>query len=69
MERGKYIGLCFCGKVGRLTKHHWKPIEKKQTHRQCLMICRDCHDKLHNDFTNDELFKMTLEEQINYLTI
>lgn len=69
MEKGKYIGICFCGKIGKMTRHHWKPKQKKGTSRQCIMLCKDCHIKLHKDFTNDELFVMTAEEQIDYLNV
>ena len=65
--KGKSIGICFCGEIGRMTKHHWKPKEKKETSKQCLLLCKDCHIKLHKDFTNDELIKMTASEQITYL--
>lgn len=66
--KGKKIGICFCGQIGRMTKHHWKPKGEKETSKQCLLICIDCHKKLHKNFTNDELLKMTLIEQINYLS-
>jgi len=71
-EQGKLAGIAFaedkygikvcvmCGEKGRrLTKHHTVPrsVRKSKLEGETVDLCRPCHKKLHNAYSNKELYK------------
>lgn len=57
------IGLCFCGKKGKITQHHIIPrsikdfriSETLKKRKKIIMICDDCHVMFHRRYSNQEL--------------
>lgn len=53
---------CICGMWGLVEKHHSQPSENGAKPRGPLwLVCVRCHALMHDNFTNSELRKMTVE--------
>jgi 5-methylcytosine-specific restriction endonuclease McrA len=50
------IGRCLsCSRIEEMQEHHITPKEVGGITKQIAMLCEECHEAAHKDFTNREL--------------